>query len=81
MRVENHKMEYLRGKKIALVKVVWEGLAGGSMTCEFEGRMRESYLELFSSCNFLERKFSKWGRVVTPQNLINLFDQIIRIFI
>ena len=36
-----------RGKEIALVKVVWLGAAGESMTWELESQMRESYLELF----------------------------------
>lgn len=31
-----------------------------------EEQMRESYPTLFSSDNFLGRKFLKWGRVVTP---------------
>ena len=40
-------MKILRGKEIALVKVVWLGAAGESMTWELESKMRDSYPELF----------------------------------
>ena len=45
-----------RGKEITLVKVIWGGPAGGRMTWELESRMKESYPELFSPCNFRGRK-------------------------
>lgn len=32
VRIKDQKLKKLRGKKIALVKVVWEGVAGGNMT-------------------------------------------------
>ncbi|XP_050918811.1 uncharacterized protein LOC127136271 [Lathyrus oleraceus] len=49
LRVEDREVNHLRGKEIALVKVVWEGPAGGSVTWELESRMRESYPTLFIS--------------------------------
>ncbi|XP_058726997.1 uncharacterized protein LOC131598406 [Vicia villosa] len=54
LRVEVHNVKHLRGMEIALVKVVWEGSAGGSITWELESQMRESYLTLFTLV--LERK-------------------------
>lgn len=63
------------------MKVVWGGLVGGSVTLELDNRMREYYPELFPSNSFLGQKFSKWGRVVTPRNLIYLFNQTICVFI
>lgn len=81
MRVEDHKVKHLRGNKIALVKVVWEGPDGESMEWELECQMRESYLALFPSGNFRGQKFSKRGRVVTPRNLIYLFIQIFCVFV
>lgn len=74
LRVEDHEVKHFRGKKIVLMNVVWGGPVGGSTTWELESQMRDLYLALFTSSNFLGRKFSKWGRVVTPQNLINLFN-------
>ncbi|XP_050888637.1 uncharacterized protein LOC127093776 [Lathyrus oleraceus] len=43
IRIVDRELKQLRGKEIALVKVVWGGLAGGSMTWEREEWMRESY--------------------------------------
>lgn len=53
IRIEDQEVKKLCGKDIALVKVVWGGPAGGSITWEQESRMRESYPTLFSSSNFL----------------------------
>lgn len=50
------KVKQLRGKGITLVKVIWGGPTGGRMTWELESRMKESYPELFSPCNFRGRK-------------------------
>ncbi|XP_050876462.1 uncharacterized protein LOC127080172 [Lathyrus oleraceus] len=59
LRIKDHEVKSLQGKEIALVKVVWEGPVGGSVTWELESRMREFYLELFSSGNFRGQKFIK----------------------
>ena len=48
VRIADHEMKTLRGKEISLVKVVWLGAAGESMTLELESKMRDSYLELFN---------------------------------
>ena len=66
VRIADRETKILRGKKIALVKVVWLGAAGENMTWELESKMQDSYPELFESGNFRGRKCSKWGRVVTP---------------
>ncbi|XP_050876827.1 uncharacterized protein LOC127080553 [Lathyrus oleraceus] len=50
--ITDREVKQLRGKKITLVKVIWGGPAGGSMTWELESMMKESYPELFSPCNF-----------------------------
>lgn len=50
--VEDREVKHLRGKKIALVKLVWGGSAGGSMTWDMGSRMKESYPELFATINF-----------------------------
>ena len=47
VRIADHEMKTLRGKETALVKVVWLGAVGESMTWELEIKMRESYPELF----------------------------------
>ena len=67
VRIEGREMKKLRGKEIDLVKVVWDGAAGESATWELESKIRESYPMLFESGNFRGRKYSKWGRVVTPR--------------
>ena len=56
-------MKTLRGKEIALVKVVWGGPAGESLTWEREDQMKESYPTLFSSGNFRGRKFLSGGEL------------------
>ncbi|XP_050897828.1 uncharacterized protein LOC127104701 [Lathyrus oleraceus] len=48
MRIEDKEVKQLCGKEIALVKVVWGGLAGGDVTWELESQMRDSYPELFT---------------------------------
>ncbi|XP_050908809.1 uncharacterized protein LOC127122533 [Lathyrus oleraceus] len=48
MRIEDREVKQLRGKEIALVKVVWGGPAGGNATWELESQMRDSYPELFA---------------------------------
>ena len=48
MRIEDREVKQLRGKKIALVKVVWGGPTGGNVTWELESQMRDSYPELFA---------------------------------
>lgn len=67
LQIEDHEVKHLGGNEIASMKVVWGGLAGGSVTLELESQMNESYPKLFPSCNFLGQKFYKWGRIVTPQ--------------
>ena len=47
LRIEDRKVKQLRGKKIPLVKVVWGGVTGESLTWELEIKMQESYPELF----------------------------------
>lgn len=47
IRVEDREMKQLQGKEFSLVKVVWGGPVGGSMTREREEQMRESYSTLF----------------------------------
>lgn len=53
LQIDDQEVKHLRGKEIVLVKVVWGGHVGGSMTWELESRMRKSYLELFRPGNFL----------------------------
>jgi len=48
LRIEDRKVKKLRGKKIPLVKVVWGGVTGESLTWELESKMQESYPELFA---------------------------------
>ena len=69
LRIEGREVKKLRCKDITLVKVLWGGSAGESLTWEREDQMRELYPTLFSSGNFQGGKFFKWGRVVTPQLL------------
>jgi len=47
VRIEGREVKKLRGKEIPLVKVVWGGAAGESLTWELESKMLESYPELF----------------------------------
>ena len=56
VRIVDSEMKTLRGKEIALVKVVWLGAAGESMTWELESKMRGSYPELFKSGKFSRTK-------------------------
>lgn len=59
MQIEDWEVNKLHGKEIALVKVVWGGPAGGSVTWELESLLRESYPTLFPSGNFLRQNFLK----------------------
>lgn len=59
LRLKDREVKHLRGKEIALVKVVWGGRAGESMMWELESQMRKSYLALFASGNFRGQEFSK----------------------
>ena len=52
VRIEDREVKRLRGKEIPLVKVVWEGAAGESLTWELESKMRESYPELIEQGTF-----------------------------
>lgn len=81
LRVEDREVKHLRVKEIVPVKVVRRGLAGGSITWELESQTGELYPTLFPSGDFRGKKFFMWGRVLTPQNLNNLLNQIIRVFI
>lgn len=56
VRIEDRKLKKLRGKEIALVKFVWQGVAGGNMTWELKSRTRKAYPELFSSGKFFRTK-------------------------
>ena len=53
VRIVDREMKILRGKEIALVKVVWLGAAGESLIWEMESKMRDSYLELFEEGKLL----------------------------
>lgn len=57
VRIEDREVKVLRGKEIKLVKVVWLGAVGESMTWELESKMREAYPELFDSGNFEDEMF------------------------
>ena len=48
LRIDDRKMKTLRGKEIPLVRVVWSGTTGESLTWELESKMMESYPELFA---------------------------------
>ena len=56
VRIAEREMKTLRGKEIALVKVVWLGATGESMTWELESKMRDSYPELFEPGKFSRTK-------------------------
>ena len=47
VRTADREIKTLRGKEIALVKVVWLGVSRQSMNWELESKMRDSYPELF----------------------------------
>jgi len=48
VRIEGCEVKKLRGKEIPLVKVVWGGAAGESLTWELESKMLESCPKLFA---------------------------------
>ena len=52
MLIQGRGVKQLLGKYITLVKVLWDGPAGGSLTWEHEDEMKESCPTLFSSGNF-----------------------------
>ncbi|XP_058774497.1 uncharacterized protein LOC131648787 [Vicia villosa] len=52
IRITDREIKSLRGKDIPLVKVVWTGTTGESMTWEMESKMRDSYPELFERGKF-----------------------------
>lgn len=52
MRIEDREVKHIRGKDIILVKLVWEGPPGGTVTWVLESQMKESYPKLFASGNF-----------------------------
>ena len=52
LRIEGLKVKQLRGKDIALLKVLCSGPTGESWTWEHNYHMRESYPTLFLSGNF-----------------------------
>ena len=53
VRIADREIRTLRGKKISLVKVVWLGAAGESMTLELESKMHP---ELFEQGKFSRTK-------------------------
>ena len=56
VRIADREIKTLRGKEIALVKVVWLGAARESMTWELESKMRDSYPQLFKQGKFSRTK-------------------------
>jgi len=56
VRIEGREVKTLRGKEIPLVKVVWEGATGESLTWELGSKMLESYPELFARGTFSRTK-------------------------
>ena len=56
VRNEGREEKRLRGKEIPLVKVVWDGATGESLTWELESKMLESYRELFTRGKFSRTK-------------------------
>ena len=48
LRIDDRKVKTLRDKEIPLVRVVWGGAVGESLTWELESKMQESYPELFA---------------------------------
>jgi hypothetical protein len=56
LRIEDRKVKRLRGKVIVMVKVIWVGPTGESITWELESRMKKSYPKLFSSGNIFRAK-------------------------
>ena len=58
VRIDDRKVNTLRGKEIPLVRVVWDGATGESLTweLEIESKMLESYPELFNRGKFSRTK-------------------------
>nr|KYP46506.1 Retrotransposable element Tf2 [Cajanus cajan] len=64
--VTDHKLKELRGKSIALVKVLWDA-ATGEATWEVEQQCKERYPFLFPSKSvFGDENFCCWGGCETP---------------
>ena len=63
LRIEGREVKQLQGKDITLVKVLWGGTVGGSMTWEHEDQMKESYSTLFLSGNFWRKFFLSGGEL------------------
>jgi len=61
VRIDDQKVKTLRGKEIPLVRVVWDGATGESLTWELESKMLESYPELFNRGKFSRTKILKEG--------------------
>lgn len=60
MWIEDREVNQLCCKDIALIKLVQGGSVGGSMTWEHQEKIRDSYMNLFST-GILRSKFSKVG--------------------
>jgi len=56
VRIEDREVKRLKGKEIVLVKLIWFGPTGESITWESESQMKELFSELFSSGNFFRKK-------------------------
>ena len=56
VRIDDRKTKTLRGKEIPLVRIVWGGATGESLTWELESKMLESYPELFDRGKFSRTK-------------------------
>ena len=65
----DRKEKVLRNRVIPYVKVLWRSHSVEEATWESEESMKSSYPWLFLTSGILisGTKFSKWGRVVTPQ--------------
>nr|KYP61800.1 Retrotransposable element Tf2 [Cajanus cajan] len=71
--VIDHKLKELRGKSIALVKVLWDA-ATGEATWEVEQQCRDQYPFLFPSKSvFGDENFCCWGGCETPFPLFFFF--------
>lgn len=81
IRIKDWEVKKLIGEEIVMVKVVWGGSARVSMMWELESRVKESYLDLFSPCNFQGRKCFKWGGSCNIPIFKLIFYLIIGVFI
>ena len=69
LRIDGREMKQLRGKEIALVKVLWGGPAGESWTWEREDQMKESFPTLFTSGKFSRTKIFYVGESCNTPNI------------